>query len=397
MFSLHVDTSPAWRGAEQQALLLVLGLRSLGHRTALVAHPQGDLFRRANEGPDLIPLATRTDVDLRAAWQLSRVVKRLRPDVVHAHDQHGIAVAAQALSFAASVWRPRLVAARRVDFVLNKNSFSRWKHAQVDCFVAVSERIRQRLVGEGVPGTRVRVVYEGIDLERVAAVPRIDVHAEFWLPHNAPVVGNIAALLPHNGHLHLIESASRVVREVPDARFVIVGDGDLRPAIERQIRDRRLEKHVVLAGSRPDVLALLKSFDIFAMTSVADGLRTAVLEAMACGKPVVAMEADSIAEAVTSGVDGLLVRPRDADALATEIVRVLKDPPLARRIGEAARGRVERQFTVERLVRETLSVYEDLLEDDRAGGGARGRQKPFSGQAASPRGRPNPHAFIIPM
>jgi glycosyltransferase involved in cell wall biosynthesis len=241
-------------------------------------------------------------------------------------------------------------------------------------------------------------VYEGIDLERVGAVPAGDVHAEFWLPHNAPVVGNIAALLPHNGHRHLVDAAAQVVRECPDARFVIIGEGELRPALERQIRDRRLEKHVVLAGSRPDVLPLLKSFDVFAMSSLNDALRTAVLEAMACSVPVVAMETDSIGEGVKDGVDGCLVPPRDTEALAAAVIRLLKDQAFAQAIGAAARARVERQFTAERMVRGTLEVYEDLLKGERprTRGSPAGRQNPLRGQAESPRGRPKPHAFIIP-
>src|SRR5262249_36421713 len=129
MFSLHVDTARTWRGGQNQVLLTVNGLRSIGHRAALAAHPDGELRRRADEGLELIPIAPRTEMDLSAAWKFSRVIKRLQPDVIHAHDPHGVAMASLALSIgsasAREKQRPALVAARRVDFHLKGNSSSR--------------------------------------------------------------------------------------------------------------------------------------------------------------------------------------------------------------------------------------------------------------------------------
>src|SRR5580658_1614218 len=98
MFSLHIDTERTWRGGQNQVLLTVNGLREIGQRAAIVAHPDGELRRRAEEGLDLIPIAPRTEMDLSAAWRLSQVIKRLAPDVVHAHDPHGVAMASLALS-----------------------------------------------------------------------------------------------------------------------------------------------------------------------------------------------------------------------------------------------------------------------------------------------------------
>ena len=99
MFSIHVDTARTWRGGQRQVLLTVLGLRERGHRAVLVAHPEGELAQRASEGHDLIRLAPRAEVDLHAAWKLSRIIKDLRPDIVHAHDPHAVALASLALSF----------------------------------------------------------------------------------------------------------------------------------------------------------------------------------------------------------------------------------------------------------------------------------------------------------
>jgi glycosyltransferase involved in cell wall biosynthesis len=360
MFSLHIDTARTWRGGQNQVLVTVLGLRALGHRTMLVAHPGGELRQRAQEGLDLIPLAPKTEMDLGAAWRLSRLLKQLKPDIVHAHDPHGVAMAGLALSMSTQLAKPPLVASRRVDFHLRNAALSRWKY-------------RQMLVADGVPAARTVTVHEGIDLERVEATPRASLHEELFLPHQAPIVGNVAALVPHKGQRHLIESAALVVRKVPDARFVIAGEGELRPALERQIKEHRLEKHVLLAGFRPDVLSLHKAFDIFVMSSITEGLGTSLLDAMAAAKPIVATATGGIPEVVVDGVTGILVPPRDDATMAAAIVRLLKDSDLRGRMGYAGLARARELFSAERMLKETLKVYKRValrphVEDDQESG-----------------------------
>jgi len=358
MFSLHIDTARTWRGGQNQVLLTVLGMRAVGHRAMLVAHAAGELRQRAAEGLELIPLAPKTEMDLGAAWRLSRLVKQLRPDVVHAHDPHGVAMAALALSMSTEPAKPPLVAARRVDFHIKGNALSRWKYRQVDCFICASDAIRQMVIGDGIPAARAVTIHEGIDLGRVAAAPAANLHADLWLPHQAPIVGNVAALVPHKGHRHLIEAAAIVTRKIPDARFVIAGEGELRAVLERQIKDHRLEKHVFLAGFRPDILSVHKAFDIFVMSSVTEGLGTSLLDAMACGKPIVATRAGGMPEVVIDGQTGLLVPPRDHEAMADAIVILLRDDALRRRLGAAGDVRVRERFSVDRMVQDTLAVYQ---------------------------------------
>ena len=220
VFSIHVDTARTWRGGQRQVLLTVLGLRERGHRTVLVAHPEGELAGRASEGHDLIRLAPRAEVDLHAGWKLSRIIKDLRPDIVHAHDPHAVALASLALSFMTSGKCPGLIASRRVAFHLKAHAFSRWKYHQVDCFVAASNAIREMLIGDGIDADRVVTVYEGIDLHRVQVEPAANIHAEFWLPTHAPIVGAVAradagegAQVPHRrGSAGRARSARRAVR-----------------------------------------------------------------------------------------------------------------------------------------------------------------------------------------
>jgi glycosyltransferase involved in cell wall biosynthesis len=366
VFSLHIDTARTWRGGQNQVLLTVMGLRALGHRAALVAHAQGELRQRAQEGLELIPIAPKSEMDLAAAWKLSRVVKRLAPDVVHAHDPHGVAMASLALSMTGPGPAPPLVAARRVDFHLKENALSRWKHRQVDRFICASNAIGAMLVHDGVPPDRIATVHEGVDLAHIEAAPRADIHGEFWLPRHAPVVGNVAALVPHKGQRHLIEATALALRQVPDTHVLIAGEGELRESLTHQIREHHLEKHVILAGFRPDVLSLIKGFDLFVMSSVTEGLGTSILDAMACGKAVVATTAGGIPEVVVDGVTGLLVPPRDDHALAGAIVRLLHDPDLRGRMGAAGLARVREYFSAERMVSDTVAVYEQVIEDSRS-------------------------------
>jgi L-malate glycosyltransferase len=378
MFSLHIDTARTWRGGQNQVLLTVNGLRSLGQRAALVAHPDGELRRRADEGLELIPIASRTEMDLTAAWRLARVIKRLKPDVIHAHDPHGVAMSSLALSLGSgsSPGRsPALVVARRVDFHLKGNSFSRWKHRQVDCFIAASNAIRAMLVADGVPESKVVTVHEGIDVEHVLAARPVNVHETFFLPHHAPVVGNVGALVPHKGQRHLIEAAHLVVQQLPDVRFVILGEGELREHLERLVREHHLEKHVLLPGFRVDVIGCIKGFDLFVMSSVTEGLGTSLLDAMACSKAIVATRAGGIPEVVDDGVTGILVEPRDHHGLAAAIVKLINDEQGRQRMATAGFERVSARFTVERMVAETAKVY------------ARVAGRPHAADTARPVGR----------
>jgi glycosyltransferase involved in cell wall biosynthesis len=362
MYSLHVDTARTWRGGQNQALLTVLGLRVLGHRTLLVCHPEGELRRRAMEGGDVLSIAPRHEMDFSAAWQLSRVIRHERPDVVHAHDPHGVAMTSVALSMSRLSPCPVFVASRRVDFRLRRNAFSRWKYRQVDAFLCASEAIRRMLIGDGIDARRLRTVHEGIDIEHVDAAQPADLRAEYWLPRDAPIVGNIAALVPHKGQRHLIEAARLVVQRIPDARFVIVGEGELRSALQQLVERHHLEKHILLTGLRPDPLSVLKGFDLFVMSSVTEGLGTSLLDAMACHRAIVATRAGGIPEVVVHEETGLLVPVRDEAALADGIVRLLGDSEMRDAFGRAGRIRVVQRFSADRMVSETLAAYEALVD-----------------------------------
>jgi glycosyltransferase involved in cell wall biosynthesis len=155
---------------------------------------------------------------------------------------------------------------------------------------------------------------------------------------------------------------------MPDTRILIFGEGELRPALTRQIKHLGLEHRVSLVGFRPDILSLLKGLDLFVMSSTTEGLGTSILDAMAASRAVVGTTAGGIPEAVEHGVTGLLVPPHNPDALAEAILTLLKDDGLRRRMGEAGLARVRAMFNVDRMVDETLAVYERVAGRPRAAG-----------------------------
>ena len=357
--SVHIDTARTWRGGQNQVLQLVTGLESLGHPAWLVAHEAGELKRRAQEGLRFVGFTPRSEFDVQAAWQLGRVLRDVRPDVVHAHDPMAVALTAMALQMRNGLDPvPFVVAARRVDFHLKRHAFSKWKYRHVDMFIAASRTIGDILEGDGIAREKITTVHDGVNVGYIDRQEMVDAHAAFWLPKGAPLVGNVAALVPHKGQRHLVAAAARIVRELPDTRFLIVGEGELREPLERQIRELGLERHVTLTGFRADALGLIKSFDIFAMSSVTEGLGSAVLEAMACRRAVVATRAGGLPEAVEDDITGVLVPTHDEAALARGILRLLRDPDLRATMGDAGRRRVENAFSVERMVGDTLRVYD---------------------------------------
>jgi glycosyltransferase involved in cell wall biosynthesis len=229
-----------------------------------------------------------------------------------------------------------------------------------DAFIAVAESHGRFLVDkQRFPAHKVAVIRNGVDTERFA--PRADVIAvrrELGLGETDPVVGIVAALRPEKNHELFLEMARRVVAALPGARFLIVGEGPRRGALERLARDLGLQSHVLFLGSRGDVPRILAATDVFALTSHIEANPVSILEAMSVGRPVVATNVGSIHEAVTEGRTGFLVPPGDAPKFSERILQLLHAPLLGHSMGAAAREAVIHHWSIEAMV----SGYERLIE-----------------------------------
>ena len=192
------------------------------------------------------------------------------------------------------------------------------------------------------------VVPLGIDLERFGSGRRV---------LEGRIVGNVARLASQKGHRFLLEAVPLVVERHPDARFVIVGDGELRSELEQRTHDLGVVDRVLFTGARDDVPDLLASFELFAFPSLFEGLCLAVIEAQAAGVPVVATPVGGIRETVVDGESGFLVPVEDAAALAARISWCLEHPGEARRVAEQARRRVLERHSEQAMVDRTLALY----------------------------------------
>ncbi|MGZ8567522.1 MAG: glycosyltransferase [Actinomycetota bacterium] len=206
----------------------------------------------------------------------------------------------------------------------------------------------------------VETLHHGIDVERVMATPQASgVREELGIPADALVVGTVANFKPHKGYEHLLQVAARVVRRRSDVRFVLVGGGPLQEGIRRQARELGIEGSVVFAGFRPDALRVMRTFDLYAMASVYEGLPQALIEATALGCPVVATRVGGVTAVVVEGENGFIVDARDTDTQADRITALLDDASLRQRFGEAARAKAS-SFDVRTAVRRIEQVYAEL-------------------------------------
>jgi glycosyltransferase involved in cell wall biosynthesis len=234
---------------------------------------------------------------------------------------------------------------------------------RTDAFLSVSraniERGRQlRLFGD----RPVHLVRSGIDIAEFARAPQLRdaARAALGIPAGAPLVGLIGNLKPQKAPLDFVALAAEVARARPEARFVLAGDGELRPEVERAVAAAGLQSRFALLGWRRDVAALLGALDVLVLTSRWEGLPRVCPQAMAAGKPIVATAVDGVPEAVVEGRNGYLFQPGDVPRAAAAVLRILGDASLAARLGAAGRAAVE-EFDERRMVAEQERIYTALL------------------------------------
>jgi glycosyltransferase involved in cell wall biosynthesis len=286
---------------------------------------------------------------LRVFSQFVRWCRERRIAVLHACDLYTNIFA---LPAAALAQVPLRIGSRRGIVAPNRTrgllTLQRLAYVAAHRVVANSGAGANRLVEEGVPDWKVATIANGIDLEQFPQAPRRD---------RRRIITTVANLRPGKGHDVLLRAAARVLRRVPDACFQLVGDGPLRPELERLAVQLRISNNVIFTGHRDDVPSILYNSDIFAFPSRMEAFPNGVIEAMAAGLPVVATKVGGIPELVEHERNGLLVGAGDDRALAIAILELIRRSTLADSLARTARRTVEMHYSFEQMVSEFESLY----------------------------------------
>ena len=250
---------------------------------------------------------------------------------------------------------------------------ARWAIKNADGLVGVSRFIAGTLLDGGLPRERVYHVLNALDLSGSKWDPAIDgraARASLGIAPEAPVIGVASRLFLWKGHTYLVNAMRRVVADVPEARLVIVGEddprahpggGSYRAELEGLVRQLGLEQQVIFTGFRTDIPELMAAFDVFAMPTWEEPCAVVFLEAMAMRKPVVAWNSGGTPEMVKHGETGFVVERENEGALAEALLRLIRDPGLRTRMGEAGRRRVIEHFNPARMCRDMVEVYRAVL------------------------------------
>jgi glycosyltransferase involved in cell wall biosynthesis len=243
---------------------------------------------------------------------------------------------------------------------LRRNLGTRWKYSRADAIIAVSRAVAAVLRSDGIDPAGVTVVHDGTDVHRHVEPASAEVLASLGVPRDAPIVVQVAQLVPHKDPLNFVRAIAEARQAVPTLQALLVGDGPLRPQIEVEIRELGLTTTVHLAGYRTDADALLAAANVVVLSSREEGMGSVLLDALVLGKPIAATRAGGIPEVVEHEVNGLLAPVGDPLTLGNRIATLLIDRALASRLAGAAKARAG-EFSMERMTEQTVEVYERVL------------------------------------
>jgi glycosyltransferase involved in cell wall biosynthesis len=349
-------------GTEQQLFELVKRLNRQRYTPLVCCFRPGRVAREIEAlGVPVFTIHKKAKFDLGLLPSLIRLMRREKIDLV------------QTYLFTANTWaRLAAILARAPLIVSSERNVNMWEERYkrllgklldrwTRATIANSGAVKDYLVGKGIAPEKIRVVYNGVDPERFHSdVSSSEVKAELGIPLHHQVVGLIARLEPAKDVHTFLRAAAIVTRRIPEASFLVVGEGSLRRDLEREAQQLGIAERVVFTGPRRDIPRLLAACDISAMSSLKEGMSNTIMESMAAGKPMVATSVGGNPELIVDGETGLLVPIRDPAAFAAALHTLLSEPARARQMGARARERIARWFSVTALVESTERLYDEL-------------------------------------
>ncbi|MDO8604802.1 MAG: glycosyltransferase family 4 protein [bacterium] len=370
---IFVITKSNFGGAQKYVFDLATGLPKEQFVVSVAVGGAGTLVEKLRaQNISVFPLFSITrDVnllsDIKTFFELLKIFSIEKPRVVHVNSAKAGGVGALAA---------RLAGVPKIIFTAHGWAFNEerpvWQRFVIKIFswltvllshktIAVSDAVKNDIATwPFVPG-KIVTIKNGISepdfLTRKDAQMHLFAHANIQIPENAFVLGTIAELHKNKGISYAIEAFNKFAQKNPSLYYFIISDGEEMEKLVTLIKLRGLQDRVFLLGFVEDASRYLKAFDIFVLPSITEGLALVILEAGLAGLPVIATNVGGIPEIIEDGRTGLLVPAHDPDAIAETVQKLIENPALAKRLGEALRERVATHFSLNRVLKETLSFY----------------------------------------
>jgi glycosyltransferase involved in cell wall biosynthesis len=337
----------------------VIGLLLLTRETT------NEYYAAARErGVPVAPLWASHQFDPRVLWRLLRAIREHDIHIVHSHDYKS-----DILAWAVSRFHRAATISTVHGWIWNNRRFRLYTRIaqtvlpQFDQVIAVSGETRNAVLQCGVTPGKVVTIHNGIVVQRYdpATVPAGTIRARYGIPPSARVVGYVGRLSPEKGQRDLLQAAAALAGSHPDVWYVFAGDGPDHADLERIVAETGLAGRTVFTGHLKDVRPIFQDIDLLALTSHTEGFPNVILEALCMGRPVLATDVGGVREIVEDGVTGLLLPAKQPDRIEAALRRLLDDPAAARRMAEAGRALVHREFDFQGRVRREEAVCRDLL------------------------------------
>jgi glycosyltransferase involved in cell wall biosynthesis len=352
--------------------LLVCGTENAGEQSLMdLAFAQGIKPVVISE---MVAEASLKPRDLKALYKLYCLLRRQRPDIVHTHTAKAgflgrLAARLAKVPIVVHTYHGHILHGYHSSFKTNLLRRMEKSLAHItDCIIAVSTEVKRDLVAYGVSSPeKIMVIPLGLELEPFlnCAAHRGELRHELGIDDSAPLIGIVGRIVPIKNHRLFLDAALHVADQNPRVRFVIVGDGPLRPEMERYAYELGIANRVIFTGWRRDLQRIYADLDVLAVSSINEGTPVSAIEAMAAGRPVVATCVGGMPDLITEGEAGYLVPAEDAKALATAVASLLKDPKASRQMGQRARAVVKERFAAQRLITDMERLYQELVGNAR--------------------------------
>jgi len=354
---LFVDLEREWRGGQSQALLTIQGLRDNGHEVKLLAARDSPLAQRSARKGIPVHQVPRFGLRAWAASAMRRLIAEGRFDLVHLNEPHAVTSAWIAGAHA----KLPLLFSRRIGFPLQKNWASRRRYRAIDRFLPNCTDVAHSLLEAGIAPESMTVVYEGVELpSMITPEMRLRVRKQWGVKEDEFLFGCAGVFVPEKGQRHVIEALPRVREQFPQARLLFAGDGRCRAELESLANQLKQNDAVIFAGFVENVDQVYAALDAFVFPSEIEGTGTALQAAMAWELPCISTARGGLNEVVESERTAIVVEP-DGREFGRAMIRLLGDEALRKRLREAGRCEIEKRFSAEQMVQNTIRVYEDVL------------------------------------